>query len=59
MTKRTPFPVGSIIQYMDVEATVLQDTGDRTIYIDIDGEQETWQYELDGVKCKLVRDNAS
>ena len=51
---RRPLPAGSVIAYMDMEATVIRDEGGETLFVETqDGAKENWAWECEGVTCKV------
>lgn len=49
-----PFPFGTRIKYFDVEAIVENDQGGKTIRVKIDGYEQEWFWELEGIVCEVL-----
>lgn len=55
---RKPLPAGTRIKYLNMTATVIQDTGGATlvVYSDEDKEPVSWLWCDNGVECKVIED---
>jgi hypothetical protein len=52
---REPLPAGTKISWMDLEAEVIEDKGQKTLWVfDSNGEKAQWAWELDGVACTVL-----
>lgn len=53
---RTPLPVGTRIQYLGIEATVVEDDGGHYLNVnsDLTGKHEVWKWEFEGVECEVM-----
>lgn len=55
---RTPLASGTRITYIGMNATVMQDTGGKTLLVIADdyGKPQDWAWELDGNVCEVIED---
>jgi hypothetical protein len=52
--KRKKLPEGTIIEYIDARAKVLLDEGEDTLYVECDGYEQIWEWEFEGIECKII-----
>lgn len=50
-----PLSAGTLISYLDVMATVVQDDGGPELLVSVDGVQQLWSWFFDGFTCKVVK----
>jgi len=53
-TKRTPLPAGTVIEFCEMLAIVVEDTGDTRLIVDCEGDIQRWHWKFEGVECKVV-----
>jgi len=54
MNSRAPLPPGSVIQYADEIAEVVEDFGGSSLTVRADGITQKWYWTHDGATCTVV-----
>lgn len=55
MKNREPLPRGTVIEYAEQQATVVEDIGGTALLVDCEGDRLLWYWTFEGETCRVIR----